>query len=569
MLVILCLNLESILHSKTHENIDFENEKKTLWNHMDTLQDEKTSRDLIMTCSECHETALDMIVSFNVKGSIIAFFLASFSFLFAFKLEVFLRYYIIFVPLSILTALTTVVFFIIAFMSKSSLPKECINLGIDRTCNSDFDYQMEYKIVPYSFLMLVLVPQFLARSAELFFVKFCLNKKTFMYESKYTRKKPRSIISDNSNHLDIYDSDHDLGFRELPVDCPSIIVSMDDKKKSANATQVDINNNERLKEDNECYKIPEYPEDDQSIPDITNKNFHSIKIPNQRIFAKSTSLSTIAEERTMNTHSISSVNKHRLSESDDSSMTDRVIIQKLLDDFQNKNTLINEIIHVFEPSSKMGNFNRNVPIRFSSPSKHFKEKGKENSQASLSLTSLCTTESTDNSPTNSNRSPLSENSEKNGNDILLKSIMSGNSEINIDSSKNTNWLGNMIIAKQIRLVKRLKNRIETKSGNKIHNSKNSSDIKPRNGSILKNTSNSPYNIRKNKIKSKRSLVFDSPAKSSEIFTLTSKNNELIDDSYDDLKYQLPKVDLNDNQLDNFNSNTDNIHIVKGVEPVYF
>jgi hypothetical protein len=126
---------------------------------------------------------------------------------------------------------------------------------------------------------------------------------------------------------------------------------------------------------NECYKLPNGLEEDQVVSDMLNNSKLSINFPSRRIFVKSTSLSTIAEEKTMNTQSNNTLQMSSQKAADQSdSLNGRVMIQKLLDEFKSKNTFINEVMHVFEPSSKEGNFNRNVPIRFSSPFKYTKVK---------------------------------------------------------------------------------------------------------------------------------------------------------------------------------------------------
>lgn len=125
----------------------------------------------------------------------------------------------------------------------------------------------------------------------------------------------------------------------------------------------------------ECYKLPEGLDDNQIADEILSNSQLAINFPSRRTFVKSTSLSTIAEEKTLNNNTLQS-SVHKLANQSDStnhaSENGRVVIQKMLDEFKSKNTFINEIMHVFEPSSKEGAFNRNVPIRFSSPLKYNK-----------------------------------------------------------------------------------------------------------------------------------------------------------------------------------------------------
>ncbi len=119
MLVLACLNLESILHSSTHEQADFEADKQTYWNHLGILQEERTARLFIEKCDHCHTAAIKAIVSFNsrfqllfliwpfhlinkieVKGFVLSLVLSALSFLLAFELNSFHRYYAVSVPVS-------------------------------------------------------------------------------------------------------------------------------------------------------------------------------------------------------------------------------------------------------------------------------------------------------------------------------------------------------------------------------------------------------------------------------------------------------------------------------------
>lgn len=194
------------------------------------------------------------------------------------------------------------------------------------------------------------------------------------------------------------------------------------------------------------------------------------------------------------------------------------MVQNLLSDFHNKNTFINEIMHVFEPSSKFGQFSRNVPIRFSSPhhkvsifkNRFIKQsnnniliKELDNSNGSHSYSSLCTA-STDMtlSPFDS---PFSPKSQKICNDIILKTIFTGNISHNEKSS-----LGNILTDKKIRFVKRLKNRIETKTGRKLFSSTKQHNFdRIRINQIANDQLNSQYNLRRNlNMRSKRSLSIE-------------------------------------------------------------
>ena len=100
-------------------------------------------------------------------------------------------------------------------------------------------------------------------------------------------------------------------------------------------------------------------------------------------------------------------------------------------------------------------------------------------------------------------SPLSQKSHKICNDIILKTILTGNSEHNDKTS-----LGHILAAKKVRFVKRLKNRIETKTGRKLFTSTKPPNLDFKIKTTFNEQDNSPYNLRRNlNMKSKRSINY--------------------------------------------------------------
>lgn len=89
-------------------------------------------------------------------------------------------------------------------------------------------------------------------------------------------------------------------------------------------------------------------------------------------FVSRPSLSTISEERT-----VATLSEHEEIEKQRSSQIN--FIETILNDIKTNSVFLNEMLCVFGPSSKGGNFNRNVPIRFTSPQKlHISKKDSEN-----------------------------------------------------------------------------------------------------------------------------------------------------------------------------------------------
>jgi hypothetical protein len=88
-------------------------------------------------------------------------------------------------------------------------------------------------------------------------------------------------------------------------------------------------------------------------------------------FARNSSLSTISEEKTIETIAADSSSYIRRDEHSNGPVV--FLIEDILVDVQKGASLFGEILRVFEPSSKRGIFVRNVPVRFTSPIKAHKD----------------------------------------------------------------------------------------------------------------------------------------------------------------------------------------------------
>ena len=165
-------------------------------------------------------------------------------------------------------------------------------------------------------------------------------------DSKISNHEFESINSNTS-----YDS-----FREMPIDCPSII------NESLNETKI----NEKIpQEEVQLINLSPVKNNQLIYQNIDNNINNSIVPSNRKLFLRNSSLSTIAEERTVINPSPQSPNHEQISSA-------RLLIQSLVHEFSDKTILVDEILKVFEPSSKDGTFNRNVNVRFSSPVKKMK-----------------------------------------------------------------------------------------------------------------------------------------------------------------------------------------------------
>lgn len=271
----------------------------------------------------------------------------------------------------------------------------------------------------------------------------------------------------------------EFGFRELPIDCPP-------ETKSRNQILPKL---EFFHEENDAF-IEKSRQDYCDNELFCNQGFDQVifenklenyKLINQkRIFMRNSSLSTISEEKTFAT--LTEVSNQHV---ETSKVNPSRLVCSVIDEFQDKTCIMNEIIHVFQPSSKDGCFSRNVPIRLTSPRKSINA---FNSPMSLRSSSSC-------SPC-SNEFDLSPRYEQS---ILLS---------------------NIVMAKKIRFVKRLKNRIENKSG-KQFGFKNL-DLKLRLSPMI--SKGKKCHIKKRKFLSFSSLSKDSKEKFNDSGIINHANN---------------------------------------------
>jgi hypothetical protein len=368
-------------------------------------------------------------------------------------------------------------------------------------------------------------------------------------EEKPARKSKKSKKSDRIELLRSNSQESSLmfGFRELPVDCPPIILAklnISDSKVPTlsqnslnNLSDFEINKEiliDRIKSElmfkkNEMVKNlmaanktnshynnylfsldndKAVNNENSSTSNSFNDDFMFMDSNNNQIMSKAlsfssinrkigslvrnSSLSTISEEKSLSTLTDLTMTPNSKKQLDLSEASNNWLAMKnVLNDFQNKNILIQEILHVFEPSSKDGNFYRNVPIRISSPFKNHRNDDILSSLNSTSSPNSITTKSSYHKSPVGGLSPLK--SPKNSfkledkeivhaaiaekadtalfvtSDILDKQFNKSvitNFTTTTTTSSNSTYPNNVnrLVAKKIRFVKRLKNRIETKRG---------------------------------------------------------------------------------------------------------
>lgn len=416
------------------------------------------------------------------------------------------------------------------------------------------------------------------------------------------------------------------GYRELPVDCPiSRAESRSDKapnlvddqssSSSNNIYESDESLIEKARRYSNNYEqadmaksfytpLDKISDDilDEIVVDETNtinasnsyenaqdlKQAHNANLISRRTFVRNSSLSTISEEKTLGTltdmspsmNSLKEYNKNT-SNISEPSYTGRFLIETLLNEFKDKSILINEILNVFEPSSKDGNFNRNVPIRLSSPLKLQRSYTTTSSSLTPSSVSTSFSSCSTQSPiyTSICKSP-SENNRLSCGSIRDNKLLFEKS--NTTSSGSSNNSMNKLYAKKVRLIKRLKIRIETKRGKPMFVKKSSDQL---NKSSFNKSSNIYSRINHNNKTTNRIAIdmikqidvdnkeitqlysITHTFKTADEYTMNKLNAEEEKYIYDDRRNS--SYINSDFNLDNNEFTTPNIVANTDVEPAYF
>jgi hypothetical protein len=289
------------------------------------------------------------------------------------------------------------------------------------------------------------------------------------HKHAHTHKKFDRIERHVQNLYEKNEIKLDENYREVPIDCS--LAGSDDiiNEQEPNNEPKDLflnNQEDKLHIDFLFRNQPSANKTDNQLQFIdlySNGKLDSNAINNNR-FTRRTSLSTIFEEKSQ----LSSANMSCFSEKIRvKSYNDVHMINNLLDDFHDKTQVINEIMHVFEPSSKYGAFRRNIPIRLSSKLKYEKLL---QSTSSLVFTPSSRHSLSTNS-VNSKFSPISYNraSERPSidNDFLLSCIQK-EPIIFHEPKSNRNVYTMIAESRRARFLRRLKKHIENIRGSKCN-----------------------------------------------------------------------------------------------------
>lgn len=258
-------------------------------------------------------------------------------------------------------------------------------------------------------------------------------------------ENPLSRVQETQNLLNpIY------GDRELPVDCPLGI------------------------DNSSCTVMPNDLKLADSILDELTSSYDDYSLVNfrpstltKRYYMRNSSLSTITEEKTLATL-LNTTNELTKTNDAESNPNSAGLIETIIGDLRDNAILLNEILNVFEPSSRDGHFVRNVPVRFSSPGRRKDATStpeKQGSPASLLATHTSSPSLATSSAQYSNfTSPTSYSHFNRSCDKQSTSTKSPSESLNNSTSHNR-----AAIFRKIRFVKRLKNRLEAKNGYKFPN----------------------------------------------------------------------------------------------------
>lgn len=237
-------------------------------------------------------------------------------------------------------------------------------------CSSDYNYHFHAKLLTINGLMLLSIPLFINRIALLLLSLINksskLNTNEFSNESwsefvEFSNERKQLCNSPLINEINQTTTTNYDEFREVPIDCPLVNNSnLLNRSKSLNDLQEDLEN-QIQQEKNNFYFIYD---SDLSKGNVCDYNsLRRTHYSNRYLSNRNTSLSTILEESSLSLTKLSAhAEKYKNSEG-----VKR--IQEMLNDFQLKIQMMNEIIRVFEPSSEHGLFKRNIPVRLTSESK--------------------------------------------------------------------------------------------------------------------------------------------------------------------------------------------------------
>jgi hypothetical protein len=293
------------------------------------------------------------------------------------------------------------------------------------------------------------------------------------HKHRKTHKEIDHVEHNNENIYEKYEIKLDDSFREVPVDCLITADTLYADQDSIEQAEMKITSRNLIHNEEDKLQI-DYLFTNQFDTDKSENQLHFINIcaksksdSSGHQFTRRTSLSTIFEEKSQ----LSSANTTCFSEKYRvKSYNDVHMINTLLDDFHDKTQVINEIMDVFEPSSKFGAFRRNIPIRLSSKLKYERLM---KSTSSLVFTppsrhhqSLSSTNSL-----NSKFSPISYNraSERPSvdNDFLLSCIQK-EPIIYREPKANKNIYTMIAENRRVRFLRRLRKHIENIRGSKAN-----------------------------------------------------------------------------------------------------
>jgi hypothetical protein len=342
-----------------------------------------------------------------------------------------------------------------------------------------------------------------------------------MFSNEYSAYKFVKRRNSNKNESQISCLTNDEMFREVPIDCPTDLLIEIEPIEKINTRQSSINNafffnfNELQCQDN--------------LKKEQNYDIQAFNEPKKcAVLTKYRSLSTILEEKSINQNSPSIVK-----ENINLKLNDFQLIKALLDDIHVNHLILNEIIRVFQPSSKSGTFQRNIPIRLSS-----------------SKAKLITSESP---PIKSPRSSLDSSLASKFSPISYTKAtsphkISFNDSIVIDSFEETK--------RKLRLVKRLKCNIENIKGGSFSNLSTNLDQNNNNNSVF--TINIFTNKKNSKVWNQNSLNETSPSSSNNSSDNSNYNQEEHSSTNDYYDLKLNLSSLNDTNIRPYN-----------IRPVYF
>jgi hypothetical protein len=168
MLIVLVLHVESLVHVQRYKNSfkmaaykeaietnfgTFNFDIKNGTNKHSTTEDNTLKEN--RQCFDCIIDGIEIITNYNIIGILLSILFVILSFILTFKMNYLNEIKLILFPVIIVSIISSIAFLIIVSLTQT--PKNCLDLSL--SCNDLFKYQLDFKIIPSSLIMISIIPE--------------------------------------------------------------------------------------------------------------------------------------------------------------------------------------------------------------------------------------------------------------------------------------------------------------------------------------------------------------------------------------------------------------------------